>query len=111
MDMTDPEYSPAEVEFLQCLLDRYSSTGNLVRADDNPAFMEIVRKHYGEPLADRTGMTLSFAKAELFEALGREMALTHIASSEAASEDWIDGFLHAVSRMYTALANLREAQE
>lgn len=44
--LVEKAYAPEEIEFLQCLLDRYSENGGAIDLSmDHPAFMRIVRKH------------------------------------------------------------------
>lgn len=39
-------YNPAQIEFLQQLLDRYSENGGIIDLmDDHPAFMKIVMRN------------------------------------------------------------------
>jgi len=43
----EADYTAAEIEFMQCLLDRYSEGGGAIPlVDDHRSFMAIVRKHY-----------------------------------------------------------------
>jgi hypothetical protein len=49
------DYTPAEIEFLQCLLDRYSEGGGIIDlGSDHPAFMVIVRRYVATALQSQS---------------------------------------------------------
>ena len=82
----EADYTAAEIEFMQCLLDRYSEGGGAIPlVDDHRSFMAIVRKHYP---AHR--LAFSTPAASDAEAMARALKAAHEALSRANVTAYLD---------------------